>query len=144
MKCLFLGFLPSGSEWIIIAPLVFIIYYVIYKSIRNLFKWNLCHFPEGQPINEYFGCPFLLSYYTKNDRTKLFLYELLYTRLSYTVSWFSRDIRFLATSLPCLTLSIWWIVYLIEWCTYYEYYCLLSWWYVSYFIYLHQINVYFC
>lgn len=38
MKCLFLGFLPVGTEWIIIASLVFIIYFVIYKAIRNLFK----------------------------------------------------------------------------------------------------------
>nr|DAJ41745.1 MAG TPA: hypothetical protein [Microviridae sp.] len=30
------------------------------------------HFPEGQPINEYFGCPLFLSYYTKNDRIKIF------------------------------------------------------------------------
>ena len=37
MKCLFLGFLPAGTEWIIIAPLVFIIYFVIYKAIRRLF-----------------------------------------------------------------------------------------------------------
>lgn len=38
MKCLLLGFLPSGTEWIIITPLVFIIYYLIYKAIRNLLK----------------------------------------------------------------------------------------------------------
>lgn len=37
MKCLFLGFLPVGTEWIIITPLLFIIYFVIYKVIRKLF-----------------------------------------------------------------------------------------------------------
>ena len=37
MKCL-LGFLPAGSEWIIIAFFVFIIYFVVYKGIRKLFK----------------------------------------------------------------------------------------------------------
>ena len=39
MKCLFLlGFLSAGTEWIIITLLLFIIYFVIYKAIRNLFK----------------------------------------------------------------------------------------------------------
>nr|DAX05271.1 MAG TPA: FeoB-associated Cys-rich membrane protein [Microviridae sp.] len=38
MKCLFLGFLPAGTEWIIITLFLFIIYFVIYKAIRNLFK----------------------------------------------------------------------------------------------------------
>ena len=33
-----IGFLPAGTEWIIIVSLVFIIYFVIYKAIRNLFK----------------------------------------------------------------------------------------------------------
>lgn len=38
MKCIFLGFLPVSTEWIIITLLLFIIYFVIYKAIRNLFK----------------------------------------------------------------------------------------------------------
>ena len=38
MKCLFLGFLLADTEWIVITLLLFIIYFVIYKAIRNLFK----------------------------------------------------------------------------------------------------------
>ncbi len=38
MKCLILGLLPADSEWFVIGLFVIIIYFVIYKSIRNLFK----------------------------------------------------------------------------------------------------------
>jgi hypothetical protein len=38
MICLLLGFLPAGSEWLILTPIVFYIYYRIFKFIRSLFK----------------------------------------------------------------------------------------------------------
>ena len=39
MKCLFLGLLPTGSEWIIIALFIFIpICVYVVRSLRKLFK----------------------------------------------------------------------------------------------------------
>ena len=67
MKCLFLGFLPAGSEWIIIALLLILICICVFRSLRNLLKWNSSHFPERRPINDFRPSSFL-SYYTKNDR----------------------------------------------------------------------------
>lgn len=35
MKCLFLGFLPAGSEWIIISLIIFIPFFVLFFRLVN-------------------------------------------------------------------------------------------------------------
>ena len=57
--------------WLIVLPIGLFIYYWVFKTIRRFFdwisKWNLRHFPERRPINDFRPSSFL-SYYTKNDR----------------------------------------------------------------------------
>lgn len=38
MKSLFLGLLPSGSEWLIILVILVLFVYLLGKFIRSLFK----------------------------------------------------------------------------------------------------------
>lgn len=40
MKCLFFGFLPQGSEWIIISLFVLVpIYYLVFKLINEFIRY---------------------------------------------------------------------------------------------------------
>lgn len=43
MKCLFLGFLPAGSEWIIIALIIFIPFFVLFFRLVNAIIRYLNH-----------------------------------------------------------------------------------------------------
>jgi len=38
MKCLYLGFLPAGSEWLIILAVLILCVYFFGKFIKSLFK----------------------------------------------------------------------------------------------------------
>jgi len=38
MICLLLGFLPAGSEWLIILVVLILLIYLLGKFIRSLFK----------------------------------------------------------------------------------------------------------
>ena len=38
MICLLLGFLPAGSEWLIILIVLILLIYLLGKFIRSLFK----------------------------------------------------------------------------------------------------------